>query len=256
MKHEKNGSLTFYENNSKSAFNWETLARYHLNHQDWLSLSLSDRTRFPTLKERYTTMKPAMNQIALVNPQLKAERAQNIALTWSGHINGSWRYETSIWYNRVSDAIVSKSISDRLTQNQNSGRINYSGVDIGINGSPLDMLDVGASYGLIHADIKSREAGKPTGQPTQTLTSWLTFRPLDSLRFTLSEEARSSSYSNSSGTQKAAGFAVTHLRADYNVGYGISVNASVNNLFDSKYALSEGFIEEGRNVWAGIEYKF
>lgn len=256
MKHEKNGSLTFYENNSKSAFNWETLARYHLNHQDWLSLSLSDRTRFPTLKERYTTMKPAMNQIALVNPQLKAERAQNIALTWSRHINGSWRYETSIWYNRVSDAIVSKSISDRLTQNQNSGRINYSGVDIGINGSPLDMLDVGASYGLIHADIKSREAGKPTGQPTQTLTSWLTFRPLDSLRFTLSEEARSSSYSNSSGTQKAAGFAVTHLRADYNVGYGISVNASVNNLFDSKYALSEGFIEEGRNVWAGIEYKF
>ena len=29
-----------------------------------------------------------------------------------------------------------------------------------------------------------------------------------------------------------------------------------NNLFDTKYAYSEGFIEEGRNFWAGIEYTF
>ncbi|HHU9761771.1 TPA: hypothetical protein ACULDF_002982, partial [Escherichia coli] len=28
------------------------------------------------------------------------------------------------------------------------------------------------------------------------------------------------------------------------------------NLFDTKYAYSEGFIEEGRNFWAGIEYTF
>ncbi len=39
-------------------------------------------------------------------------------------------------------------------------------------------------------------------------------------------------------------------------GHGFSVNASVNNLFDTKYAYSEGFIEEGRNFWAGIEYTF
>ncbi len=35
-----------------------------------------------------------------------------------------------------------------------------------------------------------------------------------------------------------------------------SVNASVNNLFDTRYFYSEGFIEEGRNFWAGVEYKF
>ncbi len=32
---------------------------------------------------------------------------------------------------------------------------------------------------------------------------------------------------------KAAGFAVTHIRADYTLGHGFSVNASVNNLFDT-----------------------
>ncbi|EQT48185.1 hypothetical protein G836_01154 [Escherichia coli HVH 184 (4-3343286)] len=81
-------------------------------------------------------------------------------------------------------------------------------------------------------------------------------QPWEPLSVTLSEEARSSSYSNSDGSQKAAGFAVTHIRADYTLGHGFSVNASVNNLFDTKYAYSEGFIEEGRNFWAGIEYTF
>lgn len=42
----------------------------------------------------------------------------------------------------------------------------------------------------------------------------------------------------------------------YTLGHGFSVNASVNNLFDTQYAYSEGFIEEGRNFWAGVEYTF
>ncbi|EPT9972980.1 TonB-dependent receptor domain-containing protein, partial [Escherichia coli] len=50
--------------------------------------------------------------------------------------------------------------------------------------------------------------------------------------------------------------AVTHIRADYTLGHGFSVNASVNNLFDTQYAYSEGFVEEGRNFWAGVEYTF
>ena len=106
------------------------------------------------------------------------------------------------------------------------------------------------------ADAKRKDIGKITDLPTQTITAWMTLKPWEPLSVTLSEEARSSSYSNSDGSQKAAGFAVTHIRADYTLGHGFSVNASVNNLFDTKYAYSEGFIEEGRNFWAGIEYTF
>lgn len=43
------------------------MARYHFARQDTLSLSWYDRTRFPALKERYTTSQPAKDQIALVN---------------------------------------------------------------------------------------------------------------------------------------------------------------------------------------------
>lgn len=256
MKYEKNGSVTRYDDNSPSAFNWEVMSKYHFDNKDTLALSFSDRTRFPTLKERYTTSKPAYNQIAIVNPQLKPERARSIDLTWNGNFNPDWAYEASAYYNRVSDAILSHNLNADTVQNQNSGRVDYTGLDLGIKGSPFAMLDVGLSYGLIHADPKRQDIGEITDLPVHTFTSWLTFQPWEPLKLTVSEEARSSSYSNSDGSQKAAGFAVTHLRADYEIGKGFSVNASVNNLFDTRYYYSEGFIEEGRNYWAGVEYTF
>ncbi|MDQ4430908.1 MAG: TonB-dependent receptor [Yokenella regensburgei] len=255
-KYEKNGTVTHYDANSQHAFNWQVMTKYHFENADTLSFSYYDRTRFPTLKERYTTSKPAYNQIALVNPQLKPERARGVDLTWNAAITRDWGLEASVYYNRVTDAILSHNIDADTVQNQNSGRVDYTGMDLGVKGNPFSMLEVGMSYGLIHADAKEASAGKITDLPTQTLTAWLTLKPWEPLSFTVSEEARSSSYSNTDGSQKAAGFAITHLRADYNIGYGVSVNASVNNLFDTAYAYSEGFIEEGRNYWLGMEYKF
>lgn len=120
----------------------------------------------------------------------------------------------------------------------------------------VEELKVGLNYSLIHSSVKDQDVGKITGLPTQTVVGWLTYTPWQPLSFTLSEEARSSSYSNTDGSQKAAGFAVTNLRTDYQIVKGLSVNASVNNLFDTAYAYTEGFVEEGRNYWAGIEYKF
>jgi iron complex outermembrane receptor protein len=100
-----------------------------------------------------------------VNPYLKPERARSIDLTWNGHITDSWAYEISTYYNRVSDAILSINIDADTVQNQNSGRVDYTGLDLGIKGSPFEMLDVGLSYGLIHADSKGkRRAKSPTCQ--------------------------------------------------------------------------------------------
>lgn len=140
--------------------------------------------------------------------------------------------------------------------------MDYTGLDLGVKGRVTEMLDLGLSYGLIHADVKQDEVGKVTDLPTHTLVAWMTFKPWEPLSFTLSQEARSSAYNSSDAKQRASGFTVTNLRADYEVGRGVSVNASVNNLFDTEYAYyayyayNEGFIEQGRNFWAGIAYKF
>ncbi|XEH18057.1 hypothetical protein NMD64_07050 [Edwardsiella tarda] len=41
-----------------------------------------------------------------------------------------------------------------------------------------------------------------------------------------------------------------------NTGRPVTKHASVNNLFDTQYYYSEGFIEEERNYWTGIAYTF
>lgn len=256
MKHEKDGSITHYDNNNQNAFNWQAMTKYNFENRDAIALSVSDRSRFPTLKERYTTSRPAFGQTALVNPNLKAERARSVDLTYTGYINENWGYEASVYYNRISDAILTQNIDADTVQNRNSGRVDYTGLDLGVNGLIADQVKIGLSYSLIHSDVKDKEVGKVTGLPTQTVMGWVTYTPWQPLSLTLSEEARSSSYSNSDGSQKAAGFAVTNVRADYEIVKGLSVNASVNNVFDTAYAYTEGFVEEGRNYWAGIEYKF
>ena len=50
-KHEKDGSITHYDDNNQSAFNWQVMGKYHFANEDTLALSYYDRTRFPTLKE-------------------------------------------------------------------------------------------------------------------------------------------------------------------------------------------------------------
>ncbi|HGM5489338.1 TPA: TonB-dependent receptor [Serratia fonticola] len=256
MKHENNGKITRYDDNSQNAFNWQAMTKYHFDNRDEIALSFSDRSRFPTLKERYTTSRPAFGQVALVNPNLKAERARSVDLTYNGYLTENWGYEASVYYNRISDAILTQNIDANTVQNRNSGRVDYTGLDLGIKGVIVEELKVGLNYSLIHSSVKDQDVGKITGLPTQTVMGWLTYTPWQPLSVTLSEEARSSSYSNTDGSQKAAGFAVTNLRTDYQIVKGLSVNASVNNLFDTAYAYTEGFVEEGRNYWAGIEYKF
>jgi len=255
MQHEHDGSITQYDDNDQHAFNWQALLKYHVNDTDSLAFSFSDRSRFPTLKERYTTSKPATGQVALVNPQLKPEQARTLDITYSGLINAQWSYEASAYYNRVDDAILAINIDANTLQNRNSGQVDYSGIDLGLKGKILDIAELGLSYSYTHTDVKREEIGEITGLPKQMANAWVKVTPWAPLSLTLSEEVRDSSYSNSDGSQIAAGFALTNLRADYQLLEELSLNASVNNLFDRSYEYSEGFIEQGRNFWLGLEYR-
>ncbi|MFQ6371667.1 TonB-dependent receptor plug domain-containing protein [Shewanella sp. YIC-542] len=255
MQHEKDNGITRYDDNRQHAFNWQAMVKYHVNPSDSLALSLSERSRFPTLKERYTTSKPSTGQVALVNPQLSPERAKALDITYSGLVNDAWSYEASLYYNRVQDAILAINIDANTLQNRNSGRVDYHGVDVGLKGDVSDMLQLGLSYSYTHANVKRQEIGEITGLPKQMANIWLTLSPWDTLKLTLAQEMRASSYSNSDGSQLAAGFAVTRLQADYQLLEQLNLNLAVNNLFDRQYQYAEGFLEQGRNFWLGIEYR-
>lgn len=245
------------DDNKQTAFNWEMMAKYSLANNDNVRFSVSDRSRFPTQKERYTTEKPKDGSKGIINPDLDPERALSFDLTYEGHITDKWGYQTSIYYNRVSDAIMAHTVYRNGTaffQNQNSGRIDYIGVDLGTKGNVTDWLELGLNYSYIHSDPK--QVAHVEGLPKHKAYMWMTFIPVEQVRFTIMEEAQGWTYNRIDENEKLAGYAKTDLRLDYDFGYGISANASVNNLFDKSYEYTQGYMEDGRNYWLGVEYKF
>ena len=257
----KSNDFNKYDSNSQNAFNWEAMARYHFENKDTLQFSVSDRTRFPTLKERYTTHKPNYNSQVIINPHLDPERALTFDLTYKGYINPTWNYTTSAYYNHVSDAIMAHRIAVldngmNLEQNRNSGKVDYFGIDLGTTGQITDWMEAGLSYGYIHADPKHYSVKHVAELPTHKAFAWVKFTPYEPFSITVTEEARSWAFNYVDDDSKVRGFAKTDLRLDYDLGQGVSVNTSVNNLFDKSYEYTNGYIEEGRNYWLGIEYKY
>ncbi|HDS3819041.1 TonB-dependent receptor plug domain-containing protein [Morganella morganii] len=245
------------DDNDQHAFNWEVMSKYTFANQDNVRFSVSDRSRFPTQKERYTTEKPKDGSLGIINPNLKAERALTFDLTYEGNITDKWGYQASIYHNRVDDAILAHTViknGDRYFQNQNSGRVDYTGLDLGVKGEVSDWLKTGINYSYIHSDPKDVDHAE--GLPKHKMYAWVKVTPIEPLSITLSEEFRAWSYQYNDSNEKVAGYALTDLRVDYDFGYGISANASVNNLFDKSYEYTNGYMEEGRNFWLGVEYRY
>ena len=247
--------------NRQEAFNWEAMARYHLANEDTIQFSISDRTRFPTQKERYTTSKMKDDSTFIINPHLDAERALTYDLTYKGNITPVWSYTTSAYYNQVYDAIMAHHIGTNsaggtLFQNRNSGKVNYFGLDLGTTGQITDWMEAGINYSYIHADPKHDSVLHAAELPTHKAFAWLKFTPYEPFSITITEEARSWAFNYVDDDSKVRGFAKTDLRLDYDLGHGLSVNTSANNLFDKSYEYTNGYIEEGRNYWLGIEYKY
>ena len=250
-----------YDGNSQHAFNWEAMARYHLANEDTVQFSISERSRFPTQKERYTKEKMKTPVTFVINPHLDAERALTYDLTYKGHISPLWSYTSSIYYNHVSDAIMAHRVGtdkngNPLLENRNSGKVDYFGIDLGTTSQITDWMEAGLSYGYIHADPKHYSVKHVAELPTHKAFAWVKFTPYEPFSITVTEEARSWAFNYVDDESKVRGFAKTDLRLDYDLGQGVSVNTSVNNLFDKSYEYTNGYIEEGRNYWLGIEYKY
>lgn len=236
------------------SFNYGIVSNYNINSKSMVSLSFSDRSRFPTLKERYSKQQFKHGRKELIpNPYLKPERAQIIDLSYSNNINHMLNIQSSIYMNSISNAIITKDINAKLSQNQNTDKVDYMGLDLSLSGdTPLTDLSYGLNYSYIKANPK--ENIKITGLPKNTVYGWINYKPKNNLSLVIAEEARSSTFGSSNGKVTAAGFAITNLIGKYNITKSIELTAKINNIFDTEYYYTEGYPEEGLNYWVGFNY--
>ncbi len=241
------GRLTDYPLGGSDAFNWQTAAIYRPTAALELHASVSSRTRFPTLFERFSTRFGD----ATPNPDLRPERALNYEIGGDYDVSSTVRAGGALFYSDVRDMIQSISVGDGLVQNQNIGDGVYSGVEMHGEWDATRDLTLGANYTYLKLEMNDpvRADLKPIGAPAHTALLYANWRPNDKLTVSPSVQFSSSRWSTDRLEEhyfKTDGFVLANLNFEYKFNEQASTYFGVRNIFDKNYQLVSGFPEPGR----------
>lgn len=253
-----NGVIAPFPLHDETAWNAQAGLRF-TGIQDWiLALNLASKTRFPTLKDRYSYRLGA----AIPNPGLGDERANQVEVSARGDWAGA-TLEVALYGAWISDAIELVTLSTQppgctatpCLQNQNVGRQRNLGWDVTV-GRPVPVIGaVQVAWSYLNRDNLENPALYPVNVPRNKLRVSSRTPIGQAVTLTLDAKAESSRYGNDAplaGTgrvRKTAGFGV------FDGGLAIQASRSVrillegSNLFDHGYSYDEGYPEPGR-TWS------
>ena len=247
---------------SFSSFNPEAGIFYELSESAALHATIARKSRFPSMKERYTYR---MGQ-GIPNPGLEAEKAMHYEAGYVGRIAPTLSLNTSVYLSRVESTIQSVFLSptSNVSQFQNIGTSENRGIDLGVDWAITPRATLGASYGYIHQQTftvlpKNTEPVKVTDTPPQSGAVHADLRPMKWLSVVPGIEYSSWRYSVADGkgtTRKVGGFTVANLKLAVRLPHNVALSAGVENVFDKNYVFQEGYPEAGRTWFANARFNF
>ncbi|HET8898227.1 MAG TPA: TonB-dependent receptor [Rhodanobacteraceae bacterium] len=264
--HEQRKAREVYQwpTGSTSANNGVFELQHDLGAGGELLFTLSHKTRFPTIKDRYS----ARMGRALPNPDLKPERAQHMELGWRGSLWQDGTVSVALYQSRVSDLIQDVLVpSDQCgdtfcDQAQNIGRARHRGLDLALDQHIGDWLQLGAAYTLLDRDNLSDPATRLTDTPRQRLSTharWIFSERWSAVTTFAAEQGRfvrSRAPGNHAGTLELHGFAVWGTKLVYSPQPAWDIEVSGRNLGDRWYELAEGYPMPGRSWFANLRYRY
>src|SRR5215471_15338118 len=248
--------------------------------------SVSDRARFPTLFERFSTRFGA----TISNPNLKAERAINYEIGGGEtFFHGTTRADAAVFRSDVNDALVNvpiqfcdttstaspkdcigvNSLPGKLTntnQTQNVGDGKYYGYELSVDSRVIDTVQIGVRYTYINRNITAQNPLNPpvpstfhlTGVPYSDLFAYITWNITPRLSFTPNLQLASDRWTNTtsgSSYYKTGSFTLWNFEADFAVTDNIDFQVGGRNLLDSNYQIVGGFPSEGRNFFVNLRIR-
>ncbi|MDQ0505407.1 TonB-dependent receptor plug domain-containing protein [Xanthobacter agilis] len=236
---------------------WQFAGIYRYSDKGQINASVSSRTRFPTLFERFSSRFGS----AIANPDLQAERATNYELAWRDTFNKTLALGASIFFNQVTNLIQSVdtdewSVSNDtwITQNQNVGTSNNTGFILKAEWQTTDTLLLGGNYTYIHIDLSSPIEGiEATGTPEQYAFIYAKWKAWDNITLIPSATFSSSRWTNPSvgplNYVRTDGYALANLSAEYQFNPQTTFSAGVQNIFDTEYETEWLYPQAGRNYF-------
>lgn len=244
------GVISSFPLDDDSAVNATAGLRWDFRPGWTLDLNLARKTRFPTLKDRYSYRMGT----ALPNPGLQAERADHVELGIDGELAGT-KTRAAVFSSWLDDAISSVSLpasacsSPPCSQLQNVSRQRRRGLELSLarDVPVLGELRIGWSYVAI--DNFSQPDVLVTNTPRHKL-QLASHTPLgERVHMRLGFKTEDGRLSTSNGSRATAGFGLFDAGLDIDLRRGLRLLLEGRNLADKLYAYDEGFPEAGR-TWA------
>lgn len=216
-----------------------------------LHLSASDRTRFPTMFERFSSRFGG----AISNPGLKPERALNLELGIEDDLAPGWHGTATLFHSQVKDAIQSVNIDyngSTYSQSQNVGKATYRGLELGLSATLTSTLAWGGNYSYVvtSLDNPNDDTARLTTTPRNKALLWARWQPLPELSVMPNLEysgARWSSAATGSGYTRLGAYPLWGLKAALQLTPTVELSLAARNLLDRNCATTAGYPQEGRN---------
>ncbi|MBS0240026.1 MAG: TonB-dependent receptor [Proteobacteria bacterium] len=249
-----------YDKKDSDALNWQTALVYRYDDFGTVHASVSDRTRFPTIFERFSSRFGG----ATSNPDLQPERAVNYEVGWTNKFARNSQMSAAVFYSDVTNAIQSVPFiyqGNAVTQSQNVGDGNYYGIEYSVDYAVNDRLLVGGNITWTHRDIHNptNPSFELTGMPEVKGIAYLTYKITNAWSVTPNVEFATDRWTvNTAGTlyYETGAFALANFQTEYELTDKTSLLFNARNMFDENYTLVDGYPEQGRNFYVGMRSQF
>ncbi|PKU25594.1 TonB-dependent receptor plug domain-containing protein [Telmatospirillum siberiense] len=243
-----------YPLSDKRAVNPEAALAYHFDSTGVAHVSVSDRTRFPTLFEMFSSR----FGLATGNAYLQPEKSFNVE-TGVAKSFGQTRLGANIFHSRLRDAIESVQVTSSVSQNRNVGAEVHRGFELEASSQILQELEVGANYSYLLRQIQSY-ATLATETPKHKIFGYVNWQPIDKLSVVPSIEIGGKrwlqSTANTSYYYRGGDSALVDLKVSYKLTDNLEIEGGAKNLFDTNYVVEDGYNGYGRSYFTNIRVKF
>lgn len=180
--------ITNFADSKNNAVNAQIGLFWDINTSHSLKGSVARKTRFATIKDRYSYR---MGQ-AIPNPDLGAEAAVNIDLSYSGKIADKLSLQASVFNSNIDDIIQQvDNVQPGRFQLQNAGKARFYGAEAGLDYRVISGLSIGSNYSFIKRKNKTNPAILFTNVPEHKVFAYADYSFLKRVNILASVEHNS-----------------------------------------------------------------
>lgn len=248
-----------YPSGGSAAWNGQMAAHWQASAASRLGVSLSSRTRFPTLFERFSTRFGT----AIPNPDLGTERATNIELSWQYAPSDDTHLEAALFHSRIAGMIQTVIVDagpPQMTQTQNVGNGEIHGIELGGQMQLSGQLVVGGNATWLHRGIRDplQPGIRPIGTPGTQALLYATWQPVEKITITPSVDFADDRWSDGPGGSylRTGRYTNVNLQMEWKATESLRLAVGGKNLADDRYELAWGFPEPGRSFYVKGQLAF